>query len=165
MRPTAAKNGCARSKAARSPPTISTSSPDLACGVEPDTGASRYAMPRAANAAATSRAHAGEFVDESMTSTPASASAMTLSGPASMTARVAASSDTMDHTTLAPLAASAGDAHAVTPGSAASGAALAASRLYTRSVNPLRARFAAIGAPIAPRPMNAMVPDAIESLW
>ena len=110
-RPTAAKSGSARSYASFAPPTMSTSSPDAACGVDPDTGASRYAMPRAANAAATSRAHEGELVDESMTSTPDSASAMTESEPRSITLLVALSSAMIDHTTLAPLTASAGEPH------------------------------------------------------
>ena len=68
-------------------------------------------MPRAANAAATSRAHEGELVDESMTSTPDSASAMTESEPRSITLLVALSSAMIDHTTLAPLTASAGEPH------------------------------------------------------
>jgi hypothetical protein len=77
---------------------------------------------------------------------------------------VAGPSASMVMTIPAPAAASAGLAATAAP-SAVSAAAWLAVRSHARTVRPLWARFAAIGAPMRPVPRNAIAGVAVPLPW
>ncbi len=150
--PRAARIGRARSTSAASPPTKIVNVAFWAPSLPPDTGASTRAMSRFASSLAKPRVAPGEIVEQSMTSVPGLAPAATPSGP-SRTAATSGVSDTQMTSVSTERATSAGVAARSTPRLSSSGARSGV-RFHAVTANPARARFAAIAAPIVPRPMN-----------
>ncbi|MNQ30022.1 hypothetical protein D3C85_433550 [compost metagenome] len=128
--------------------------PAAAPPVPPETGASIMVMPRTSAACATLRAESGAMVLHSMTSA--------LDGilPSRSSPRYRPSTcllaGSMEITTSAPLTASDADAAAVAPASVRSLTA-AGTRSKTFRLWPALTRFNAMGAPMLPKPINAIL--------
>src|SRR5258708_400424 len=146
----AASTGRTRSSAAAVPPTMIDSVPSLAFATAPETGASTIRTPRASSAAPRARVPAGSNELMSTTIAPGGSD-----GSASSTAsRTAAPSGSMVISTSACFAASASERQLPLP-----------LRSKERRVNPSRARLAAMGCPMRPRPMKPTVStSALEDL-
>ena len=131
--------------------------PSSALGREPVTGASRKAMPRSARRSPMSRLAAGETVDMSMARPPSARPSAAPPSPNS-TSSTWGASGTIVITVPAAAAASAGEPATVTLScSAASASAFSAVRFQATTSMPSRARLAAIGAPMMPRPRKAVL--------
>src|SRR5439155_20646519 len=152
LAPIAASTGRASSKSRGSPPTMIASVPSVARGTPPDTGASMKRAPRLAAASATRRDTPGSIVDMSMQRRPAPTPSSTPPGP-----RYAAS--TCDDegrivmTSSPSRAAAADDAARAAPALTAPASADSTTS-YATIWWPCLTRFASIGWPIAPIPMN-----------
>src|ERR1035437_3553276 len=134
---------------------MTVSFPASAPETPPLTGASRKPIPFSARRAAVWRDVAGSPEVQSMRSEPF---AMVARRPSAPSSRAATSREGGRQviTISAPRAASAGVFAWRTLLAAAKAAALEAVRFQTESVNPGGVRCFAIGAPMAPRPRNAM---------
>jgi hypothetical protein len=144
--------GSARANASAEPPAMKVSVAALAPLTPPETGASSESWPRSPASAWALRALSTSMVELSMTSAPA-CTAGTMSLQTDSTCLPAGS---MVTTTSASATASRAEPATLTP------SALACSQeAGTRSKPTTRCcaltRFAAIGPPILPRPMNAML--------
>ena len=155
--PKHASTGRARSSTTGSPPTITVSVPFSAPATPPLTGASRKSTPAAARRAAIRREPAGSPEVQSTTTDPFVRPAISPSSPSRIDS-TSADVGKQVTTTVAPVAASLGDAAARTlaPADAANAAAFAPVRFQTASSISGLTRCRAIGVPIAPRPRNAM---------
>ncbi len=130
----------------------------------PETGASMFRWPAASASSCACRASSTAIVEHSTKSVPGAAIARRPASPlpsplplyALMTCRPTGS---IVMTTRAPATASAAVAAIGTPASRACATA-SADRSNPRTSTPARARFAAIGAPMCPSPMNATGPAA-----
>ena len=153
-RASAAKIGRARSTSTRSPPAMTMSVPSSAGLRLPRTGASMKLAPRAAASSAARRADGTPSVPMSMRRAFSRRAPATPVGP-SRTSTNASGLPTIMMTTSAAAAATRGvEARRAPP--AVRGAARDGVRLKTRRGNPARRRFEAIGAPIVPRPIQAI---------
>ncbi len=154
LRPICANTGCRVANSSGVAPTMKVNVPAWAPPVPPDTGASAITTPCFAAAAATSRAVCGSMVLQSTAGTPLPMPASTPSSP-SHTLRTWAAAGSMVTTNSAPSAAARGEALMVPPSSASS-----LSTVWFRSNRfsawPALIRLRAIGAPMLPRPINAI---------
>ena len=153
--PTASKTSDTASKSDFSPPTMIDSTPSMAPGSPPETGASSGFRPFSLACSARSVATSGRMVEKSIQVAPAAAEARMPSSPSS-TFSTSGESGTMVMMTSAPSTASAMVAAACPPASARA-SALAGVRLKPRTVKPALTRFLAMGRPMIPSPMNAIV--------
>ena len=146
-------SGSARAASASVPPSMIASSPVRARGTPPLTGASTSRPPAASTSAASSRVRAGAPLLMSISSAPGRSPASTPSGPSS-TAATTSLVGSMVTIRSQPCATARAVAARVAPSSAATSPVNAASASSTCSGKPLPAARAAIGRPIAPRPMK-----------
>ncbi|CUI79234.1 Uncharacterised protein [Achromobacter xylosoxidans] len=152
--PIFSSTGRARSSAAAWPPTMKVSVPAAAPPVPPETGASIMAIPRTSAAWATLRAESGAMVLHSITSA--------LDGilPSRSWSRYRPSTcllaGSIEITTSAPLTASAAEAADLAPASVSTLTA-AGTRSNTARLWPALTRFNAMGAPMLPKPINAIL--------
>src|SRR5215211_441218 len=128
--------------------------PSSALGRDPVTGASRKPMPRSLRRPPMAREAVGAMVDMSMQRPPSAIPAPAPSSP-KRTASTWGVSGTIEIAVPASRAAWAGVGAALAPNSAANRSVLAASRVQTLTSKPARARLAAIGRPMMPKPRNA----------
>jgi len=150
--PIAARMARHRSSVPGSPPTRMTSFPSVAGPFEPTTGASRNSARLVVTAPASLRDVAGDTVLMSTSTAPDLIPSTTPSDP-STTCSTSAGCDTIVMTISTSAATCAGPLPALAP-SRSSGSILAAVRFQTVSGKPALATFAAIAAPIVPRPRN-----------
>src|SRR5471032_3303465 len=154
LRPICANTGCRVANSSGVAPTIKVSVPAVAPPVPPETGASAMATPCLAAAAATSRAVCGSMVLQSTAGTPLPIPASTPSSP-SQTLRTCTAAGSMVITSSAPSAACRAEALMLPP-SCASSASTVLFRSTRFSEWPALIRLRAIGAPMLPRPINAI---------
>ena len=154
LRPICASTGCRVANNSGLAPTMKVSVPAWAPPVPPDTGASATATPCLAAAAATSRMVCGSMVLQSTAGTPLPMPASTPSS-LSHTLRTWAAAGSMVITNSAPWAASRGELLIVPPSSASS-LSTAWFRSNRFSAWPALIRLRAMGAPMLPRPINAI---------
>ena len=154
LRPICASTGCRVANSSGVAPTMKVNVPAPAPPVPPETGASAITTPCLAAAAATSRMVCGSMVLQSTAGTPLPMPASTPSS-FSQTLRTWAAAGSMVITSSAPCAASRGEPVTVAPSSANS---LNTPGLTsnTFSLFPAKSRLRAIGAPILPKPINAI---------
>ena len=154
LRPICASTGCRVANKSALAPTMKVSVPACAPPVPPETGASATATPCLAAAAATSRMVCGSMVLQSTAGTPWPIPAKTPSSP-SQTLRTWAAAGSMVITSSAPVAASRGEPLMLPPSSASS-----LSTVWFRSNRfsawPALIRLRAMGAPMLPKPINAI---------
>ena len=132
--------------------------PATAPALPPLTGASAYAIPASARWRSMSCAAATPVVEKSTTTVVARPRVAAISRA---TARHASPSGRLRNTAPAAAATSAAEAAVAAP----SGARLLVPALsWTRKSQPAAARFAAIGAPILPRPMKPRISVAMTFL-
>ncbi len=149
--PTARSTGSARSRSSGSPPAMMPSSPGVARATPPLTGQSAIATPRAARRAAISRVRCGAPLVMSTTSAPAASEG----SAAAQTCATSLEIGTTVTSTAAPAHASAGVSRARAESSSAKRAARPGAASHAASSWPARARLAAIGQPMLPRPAKA----------
>ncbi|MCY1527122.1 hypothetical protein D9M68_621780 [compost metagenome] len=133
---------------------MNVSVPAAAPPVPPETGASIMVMPRTSAAWATLRAESGAMVLHSMTSAEDGILPSRSSPRYSPSTCLLAGS--MEITTSAPLTASAAEAAALAPASVSPFTA-AGTRSKTVRLWPALTRFNAMGAPMLPNPINAIL--------
>ena len=156
--PMAPNTGRTRSRSAAAPPTMMLSEPSTARFTPPETGASSSATPRAARSRASFWVSTGLDELMSMTRAPASRPSKAASRPSSTACRTILPSGSMVMRAAAPLAAALADAVASAAGWAPTKSETAfCERSKTCSLKPASTRRLAIGRPIMPRPMKAMV--------
>src|SRR5512146_2435396 len=152
--PIVARTGRTRRTSAGSPPAMIASLASTARFTPPETGASTSPRPRGASSAPSCCVSTGD--EELMSTTTAPRASADATPPSRTVLRTIFPSGSMVMTISAPAAASAADGARTTPGCASANAAIAAAeRSWARTVNPAATRWAAIGAPIFPRPMKA----------
>src|SRR5699024_1832124 len=156
-------SGRARSSALAGPPTMNVRPPETAPPTPPETGASSISRPRSAAAAATLREVSASMVELSINSVPSGAAAMTPPSPRykSWTWLPAGNMEIM---TSAWATASAALEATCAPCSCAS-SSCSLTRSNTTSCSPAWSRLAAIGPPMLPSPMNAIVPAIVSSCY
>src|SRR5882757_1968861 len=155
--PIFSSTGLAAANALSSPPAIKVSVAPLAPPVPPDTGASTEAMPCFAASAWACFALSTSMVEQSMISAPFAIDGMT-SVQTEITCLPAGS---MVMTTSAPLTAPT-ELSAIAAPSAFACLREASTRSNATTLWPALTRLAAIGPPILPRPMNAMLAMSIS---
>mmetsp|Transcript_18094 Transcript_18094/g.27957 ORF Transcript_18094/g.27957 Transcript_18094/m.27957 type:complete len:283 (+) Transcript_18094:5356-6204(+) len=138
------KRGWAAANAASDPPAMKVNVPPAAPPIPPETGASTLKSPAASASCATARALSTSTVEQSISVAPGRIAGMT----SAATLRRIAPLGSIVITTSCPVAAAATVAAWATP----SAVVPATSNPVTEC--PARARFAAIGAPMFPSPMN-----------
>src|SRR5437870_8525690 len=157
LAPIAASTGRASSKSRASPPTMIASVPSSARGTPPETGASRKRAPRAVTAFAIRRETLGSIVDMSTHRRPRATLSRT--PPAPRYADSACDDEgSMVITSSASRAAAAVEAARAAPARTAPSSAGSATS-YALTVWPFFTRFASIGRPMAPVPMNPIFMD------
>ncbi|MNS26471.1 hypothetical protein D3C72_583980 [compost metagenome] len=156
--PMQARMGLAASKSADSPPTIKVRVPAAAPVTPPETGASRKRMPRAFAASPTARAEATSMVEQSITCAPAG-SAPSRSWPPpsdSQSPRTCSPAGSMLMARSQPVTASRASPAAIQPAAIAL-TTLSGIKSKTRTAWPALARFAAMGPPMLPSPINPIL--------
>ena len=150
--PMASRIGFADAKALASPPAMKVSVAPLAPPVPPETGASTDGRPCAAARPCALRALSTSMVEQSIINAPLDAAGIT----SLHTATTCLPAGSMVMITSAPFTASVALAATVTP-SALACAREASTRSKPVTLWPALTRLAAMGPPILPRPMNAML--------
>src|SRR5271156_3704567 len=159
--PIASSSGLARAKASSAPPAMKVSVPPLAPPTPPETGASSVAAPARSPAACAWRALATSIVEQSTTSALRE-TAGRMSSQQAITWRPAGN---MVKIASAPSTAALALAAIATP-LASAPARCASTRSKPMTAWPALTRLAAIGAPMLPRPMNAIfaIPATLPSI-
>src|SRR5262245_1420712 len=150
--PSRASSGFTRAKTSGRPPTMIARVAACAPAGPPETGASRCSRSRALSFAAISRVATGDTVAMSTTTVPGRAPSTMPSAP-SATPSLSAVAVTIVKTTSALAATSAGDAQRFAPASTW-GFVASLRRAHTASECPARRRCIAMGAPMAPSPIQ-----------
>src|ERR1700684_4107651 len=144
--------GFARANASSEPPHMKVSVPPLAPPTPPETGASRVSAPAASPASCALRALSTSMVEQSMTRAPFGVAGRRSAWDATPW-RPAGSIVT----TVSALATASRALGAMATPDAAAAVFAASTRSKPATECPALTRFAAIGAPMLPRPMNAIL--------